>query len=461
MDQLTPPDHIRDELERRVAERTAELAQANARLQAEIAEREHAEEVLSRYARRLAILHHIDRAILAAKTPQQIAQVAFDQIRRLVHCGQLSLLLLDEGGKEATIFSIDKEGPIDLSGNDRLLVQSGEHLRRLQQGLHHHVPNLQMLSDPTYPETQLLKMGLQTYVNLPLICRGELVGSLSLAGATAYQFKPEHIEIAAEVADQLAIAVEQTKLYTTLEEALQQEQATRAQLVQTGKLAAVGRMVASVAHELNNPLQAIYNVFWMLSQENLSEKIQEEVDVAMAEAKRMASLIGRLRETYRPVRSYTFLAESLNKIVHEVEKIIRGHLRQQRVNFVFEADPALPNVLGIRDQLKQIILNLSLNAVEMMEEGGTLTICTGYRESDRLVYLMIEDTGPGINAADLPNIFDPFFTTKETGTGLGLAITYDIVQRHNGRIDVDSQPGQGTIFTVWFPAMKRMRKPMT
>ncbi len=192
----------------------------------------------------------------------------------------------------------------------------------------------------------------------------------------------------------------------------------------------------------------------MSDEPKLDPQAREDLQVALIEADRMADLISRLRDTYRPAQAEQFRPEALNAIVEEVQKLIGTHLRHGGVTCNFDPDPHLPLVPGIHDQLKQVILNLSLNAVEAMPSGGQLTIRTRAIEEVGHVLVKFTDTGTGIASTDLPNIFDPFFTTKESGTGLGLAITYDIVQRHGGRIDVESQVGRGTTFMVWLPVDK-------
>jgi signal transduction histidine kinase len=128
------------------------------------------------------------------------------------------------------------------------------------------------------------------------------------------------------------------------------------------------------------------------------------------------------------------------------------HLDENRVWWQY-LSPSSPLVVnGIPDQLKQVFLNLSLNASDAMQtEGGPLTVNASITADGRQVSVAFRDTGPGIDPRDLPNLFEPFFTTKESGMGLGLAICYDIVQKHGGRIEVESQRGQGATFTVWLP----------
>ena len=223
----------------------------------------------------------------------------------------------------------------------------------------------------------------------------------------------------------------------------------------------MGRMLASVAHEINNPMQVIQNALYLLKKEpGLRPMARDYLQVAEAEADRTAGLISRLRETYRPATSDDFRPEALNALVEHVHKLIAVHLRHNDVTFLFRADPDLPLVWGLRDQLQQALLNLCLNAVEAMPAGGTLTLCTRYVADRNEVWLTIHDTGAGIEPGLLANIFDPFITTKSSGTGLGLAITHDIVQQHGGRIEVESRVGEGATFTLCLPVTHTLPQPV-
>ncbi len=222
--------------------------------------------------------------------------------------------------------------------------------------------------------------------------------------------------------------------------------------MQAEKLAALGRIVASVAHELNNPLQAIQNALYLINlEESLTNQAKDDLQVALNEADRMAGLIGRLRDTYRPTTIEEYEPHDLNQLIFEIEKLLSTHLRHNNVTFRFTPDPNLPLCEVIQDQIKQVALNICLNAVESMTKGGILNVTTRYDLHVKQVVLIFVDNGAGISPEVLPNIFDPFVTTKDGGTGLGLAITYDIVQRHGGRIEVESKPGKGSTFRVWLP----------
>ena len=290
----------------------------------------------------------------------------------------------------------------------------------------------------------------------PIVTEGKRLGTLSIQGREPDAFTDEDERLASILGVQAAVAIEKAKLYSSLEQALEHEKAVRAQLVQSEKLAALGKIVASVAHEMNNPLQAIQNALYLINlEETLSPQAREDLQTVLNETARMGDLITRLRETYRPTLREEFKAGSLNTLVVEVQKLLATHLTRQRVGFEFIPDKNLPIISMIRDQIKQVILNVCLNAVEAMEQGGELCVRTHADDPNHGVIITISDNGPSINPKILPNIFDPFVTTKEGGTGLGLAITYDIIQRHHGQIDVESNMGMGTEFTIWLPVEQK------
>lgn len=304
---------------------------------------------------------------------------------------------------------------------------------------------------PFFVETPLLA-GIGAELAVPLHRGDQVLGVIDLQLRPPKTFGDQDVQLVAAVASQMVLALEKMTLAADLQAALYQERAARAQLVQSEKLAALGRIVASVAHELNNPLQAIQNALYLLKvSETISPQSLEDVQAALEEANRMADIIARLRETYRPTASEDFRLDSLNLIIHEVERLISAHLSSHHITYRFDEDPNLPLVPMVRDQIKQVVLNICLNAVEAMENGGKLTVRTRFVSRKSRVSFSVTDSGGGIPSDILPHIFDPFVTTKTTGTGLGLAITDDIIRRHRGKIDVESVEGKGTTFTVWLP----------
>jgi PAS domain S-box-containing protein len=262
------------------------------------------------------------------------------------------------------------------------------------------------------------------------------------------------LRLVGSVAGELAIALERAKIYSDLQTAYQTEKDLRFHLIQNERLATMGKLLASISHELNNPLQAIQNVIFLLKNEpGLSEQGQQDLDVVFTEAERMSNLIDRLRDTYRPNHSDDFKAVQVNDIVEEIRLLFAAYLRKNKVVLEFVPDPNLPRILAVSDQVKQVILNIFTNGVEAMPNGGKLTVTTQSLPNHRQILLTISDTGTGIAPDLLPEIFDPFITHKQGGSGLGLSISRDIVLKHEGEITAENHPNGGATFKIWLPAL--------
>lgn len=287
------------------------------------------------------------------------------------------------------------------------------------------------------------------------------IGDQFLGLIDVYQVAPaylaEHdLQLVSAVANQLAIALQKAQLYRDLQEALEQEKTIRSQLVHSEKLTVAGRLLASVSHELNNPIQAIQNALFLLKEEKgISLQGRQDLDIVLAETDRMASMLQRLRATYQPLNFDDFQPVQLNGLIEDVCALISTHLRHNQIAFEFHADPSLPVVLGIEDQLRQVVLNLFLNAVDAMPQGGQLVIATSYLPDENEALVTVSDTGPGIETSIFPNIFDAFVTNKSSGTGLGLTISREIIHKHHGRIEARNNPNKGATFSIWLPNYSR------
>jgi len=223
------------------------------------------------------------------------------------------------------------------------------------------------------------------------------------------------------------------------------------QLFESEKLAAVGRLAASIAHEVNNPLEAIKNSLYLLSSAKNVEQNARFLDVARRETERVSHIIRQMLGFAR--RSGEVEWVNANHILEETLILVEKKMRQARVEVVRRFDDRLPAVRARADQLRQVFLNLLLNAQQAMEKGGRITIITSLYEQalQPTISVQISDTGCGIPEAELSRIFEPFFSTRTKGTGLGLWVTQDIVRHHGGRIEVTSEEGAGTTFNVILP----------
>ncbi len=228
------------------------------------------------------------------------------------------------------------------------------------------------------------------------------------------------------------------------------KQATRQQIGRSEQLASVGRLAAGIAHEVNNPLTGVLTFSHLLKEKpHLTEADRQDLDVIIQETTRVREIVRGLLDFARE-RPADKQRLDINDVLRRTLQLIRSQ-REFRVEVVEDYAADLPLVPGDRNQLQQVFLNLALNACEAMAGAGRLRVSTA--ETEEGVAVRFEDTGCGIDPADIEQIFEPFYTTKEPGkgTGLGLSVSYGIVRRHDGGIKVESRPGLGSTFTVLLP----------
>ena len=245
------------------------------------------------------------------------------------------------------------------------------------------------------------------------------------------------------------------KLSHDLKSNIKNEQAMRSQLIQVEKFAILGRMVASVAHELDNPLQTIKNCLFLAQQDiPPGAAIQAYMIMAASETQRISNLVMQLRDVYRPKSAIQMIPLDLGAILEDIHSLISPHLQRHKTTWRHSMPSTCYKVKGIVDELKQVFLNISLNAIDAMQpEGGDLIVSEVIRMDRKQIGVEFKDTGPGIDPENIPRLFDPTFTTKDSGTGLGLYISLEIVKQHGGLIEVASRLGQGATFTVWLPLL--------
>jgi signal transduction histidine kinase/CheY-like chemotaxis protein len=286
----------------------------------------------------------------------------------------------------------------------------------------------------------------------PIRWKGQLIGAFSVLWTReTHRFTPEELRLTEGIALQGALAVENSRLYEGVKQQMAELKQTQAQLVQSAKLAAIGELAANIAHEINNPLTTVLG-FASFIAERLTpdDPMREELTLIQDEASRARDIV---RDLLQFSRQRDFMPETVN--LNQVLEQVIGMLRRQgafgavTVNEQYAAD--LPCVEVDVSRIKQVFLNIINNAVYVMPEGGTLTVRT--TAGSRGARVDFEDTGPGIAPEHRDRIFDPFFTTKPevSGTGLGLSVSLGIVQSHGGTIEVASEVGKGTTFTVALP----------
>ncbi len=244
---------------------------------------------------------------------------------------------------------------------------------------------------------------------------------------------------------------------------LEQQFADQTRLLHQDKMMSLGRLAASVVHEINNPLSGLLNYMGLmikilnrgsLTQEHL-EKFKRYLTITESETSRCSKIVSNLLAFSRK-SELEFSKMNVNELLQKCIMLSQHKLSLQNIQIQTELDQEIPQVWGDFNQMQQCIINLILNAIDAMPEGGSLTMRSRLNSHKDLVEISVKDTGYGIADQDLPHIFEPFYTTKTEGMGLGLGLStvFGIIDRHKGTITVDSEWGKGTIFYIKLPVGK-------
>ncbi|HYK89225.1 MAG TPA: cache domain-containing protein [Acidobacteriota bacterium] len=241
-------------------------------------------------------------------------------------------------------------------------------------------------------------------------------------------------------------------LESKVEERTAQLKAMQGHLIQTEKLAAIGKLAAGVAHEINNPLTGILtNSSLMLQDLPSNDARRDDLQIIVDETLRCRKIVKGLLDFARQTKPQK-QAVDLNVVLEDVFNLVRNQASFHDIELELDQDRRLPAVMADKDQMRQVVLNIVLNAAEAMPNGGKIRASTRSDPQTNQVQISVQDNGPGIPDEVKSKIFEPFFTTKRTGTGLGLAIAYGIMERHKGAISIDSTPGRGTTISLRIPA---------
>lgn len=223
------------------------------------------------------------------------------------------------------------------------------------------------------------------------------------------------------------------------------------EIARTQRLASIGRLAAGVAHEIRNPLSSIKG-FATYFKERYREIPEDHkiAEIMIQEVERLDRVIGQLLEFARPMNIQKKTA-SLEDVIKDSLKMVEAEARQRRIKVDFSKDPQTKEVRIDTDRIRQVLLNLYLNAIAAMESGGVLSVELRQDDDIGRFRIIVSDSGTGIKHEDLPHLFDPYFTTKSSGTGLGLAIVHKIIESHGGEVSVESRYGEGATVTIEFP----------
>jgi PAS domain S-box-containing protein len=231
------------------------------------------------------------------------------------------------------------------------------------------------------------------------------------------------------------------------------QRATETALIQAERLTIAGKLAASLAHEINNPLQSVIGCLGLLQGALENDRDPGSyLQVARQEVKRTALIVSQLRSLGQPIQDGHKEPTGLNDLLNNVLVLNKVHLQTHKIQVIWEPDTKVPLLPLMPGPVRQVFLNLVINAADAMPDGGQLRLSTTHTISPDGVRVVVADTGTGIPPDVLPHVFEAFYSTKSEGLGVGLFLSQSIVQAHGGRIEVESKPAVGTTFTVWLPA---------
>jgi two-component system sensor histidine kinase HydH len=402
---------------------------AYARLYAEVRQRNE----------ELSALVAASRELASSLELSEVLERVASQVRRTLGAKVVSILLERDGRLE---LAAADGAPAAYLLRGALPIDGSIAGKVLQTGVPAVIADVR--SDPQFRSASLaVQEGLCGFACVPLRSRRRTLGVLNVYSGEPRTFGPSEITVLSLLAQQSAAAIENASLYR---EALEAGERLR----ESEKLAALGRLSAGLAHEIKNPLNTIAVLLYaMIEQAAGDTRALADLRVIESEIRRLSLLVDQFLDFARP-RPPEFGRQDVNEIVEETLLLVRPQATRENVRIDRSPVEPIAPVWADGTQLKQVFLNLALNALQAMSGGGTLAVSVRRRNGG--VAVEFADTGPGIPPEIRERLFEPFFTTRRGGHGLGLAISHRIVESHSGKLILESEPGKGTRAIVWLPA---------
>lgn len=400
-----------------------------------------------RYDYRATLLRS-SREMISMVDLETVSRALVQTVVKALEVQKASLFLLDDADgtfklKSSVGLGLDASKGQDISRDEPLvqtLVKRPEALIREE---------LELLKGDLRGGKLARKMRqLQAEITLPLNSKDRLIGILNLGHREGKEmYSQEDVEVLSTLANQTAIAIENARLYENLKQ-------SQSIIRRADRLSSLGMLTAGLAHEIRNPLVAIRTFTQLLPERYQDQEFRELFQsLAMKEVDRICGLVNDLLSFARP-STPDVSAQDVNEIVGNIARILQSQAKEKDVKIGLHMAAKLPKIFIDKEQIKQVCMNLILNAIQSIENGGSVEIGThlyGENGSARFVQIEVRDMGIGIPEKDIENIFNPFFTTKKDGSGLGLSISHQIIKEHGGYMVVESQVGKGTSFFIRLP----------
>jgi signal transduction histidine kinase len=392
-------------------------------------------------------LAEFSKAMVSILDLRSLSSKIIETITNTMNVEKASLFLLNE---EKGDFDLLESKKVTVDGH-RSGLPKGDPLPSYLQKLKEVVVREELLKGIRLKELNSVVQSmthLEAEVSIPLVSKGKLIGMINLGHRFRNEiYSHEDIELLSMLGNQTSIAIENAKLYEDLKR-------SKSYIRRADRLASLGTLTAGLAHEIRNPLVAIKTLTQLLPDRLEDEEFRNHfLQIASGEVDRISSLVNELLEFARPSEP-KLEREDINAILEGMLLLISTETKKKFIQIVKEYTPDVPSVTVDREQIKQVFLNVLLNALDATPENGTITVKTrSFSKPGGEHYVQVEftDTGCGIPSEYLEDIFTPFFTTKTKGSGLGLSISNQIIQDHKGYIDVTSYVNRGSTFFINLP----------
>ena len=394
------------------------------------------------------LLSEFNRSLMLIADKQLLIKNFLSKVRQIAPVETVSLFLSDESTEKYKEQGVEGKNPPYFSGRGKLVSWLAVNERPLVVS-----ENTSLLSYFSVEEQEVLKR-LKAEIVYPLNVMNRISGILIMGRkVNGKKFGKQELELLSLLLGQAAFAIEHASLYE-----IQRDRLKR--MYRTDRLAVLGELAAGAAHEIKNPLTSIRSTLQYVSRDfDAGTEKGQMMHELLNETERINKIVQGLLSFARP-SELNATEVNMEQLINQTLLLVNNTLKKQQVEVEFEYFTEQTTIMGDTEQLKQVCLNMILNAVEAMKENDESRPRTLYISMEQgamidarshYFLLSFEDTGKGIDEKDIENVFNPFFTTKEEGTGLGLAICYGIINRHKGELEVRSTLGKGTCFTIKLP----------
>ncbi|MEQ9619620.1 MAG: PAS domain S-box protein [Deltaproteobacteria bacterium] len=401
----------------------------------------------------LKLLNTLMKSVHRFLNLQEVYKVALDVIITMENVDMIMIYLVDKEKNEAVLQAQRNLPEFYIQRAGKIPYPKGITWKVINTGNIMNIENAQ--KDPDIGPAGR-DLGHHSLLGTPIFSENNVIGVIWFTSYKERKFSEREVRLLSVLGDQIAQAIAKAKM-------LEEIKIAQEQLIQSEKLASLGMLISSIAHEINNPLTPILGYSQLLiSQLSTDEKSKRSLEVIKSSAERVVKIIEKLLSFSRKDKLLR-IYENINHLVEQSLEFREYQLKLANIYVVKHLDAGLPKTMVDPNQMQQVFTNITLNAEQAMSEsqgGGKLIVQTRVKKKNT-IEISFSDDGPGIPQEFMSKVFDPFFTTKEPGkgTGLGLAVVYGIIKEHGGEIHVSSEAGKGTSFVIELPVQEQKALP--